>query len=202
MTKRLFFAGLSCLLLLNSCLSLKIVLRLPQKSGEHGTLELEYRLSEDLQNISNYPYPRDDIAPMPLPLWEWDFRSIAAQSETIELLNYSFRQAHKKGDAGLVRATLRFAGEDDLRLLLGREIQWRDRQFRWQLSSNDVENPDASYPQLDGDLSAEEHLLLQQVFAGQTLDILVTGGSSTSTAYQQLTMADFITGKESIDISQ
>ncbi len=196
------------LLLLSSCLSLKLALRLPQKPGAQGTLELEYRFSESLQNISNYPAPHDDIAPLPLPLWEWDFRSIAAQSPTIELLRYSFRPAKKAGSRGIVRVRLGFASAADLRLLLGPELQWQAQranqgpQFRWQLNAASAEAQDASYPQLNRDgnaLSPGEHQMLEQIFTGETLDIQVRGPSGLQ-LQQQIALADFLTGKQDIDL--
>ena len=182
-------------LLFSSCLSLKLSLQLPQREGEAGTLELEYHLSEALQNISNYPAPRDNIAPMPLPLWEWDFRAIAAQSPGIELLHYSFTQAR---EGSIIRTKLSFANEDDLRLLLGPELHWQGQQFRWQLSATRVEAPDASYPQLDAALSAEEQQKLEQFFLGQTLEIKVN--SAAGQEIQRLAIADFLRGKRDINL--
>ena len=193
----LFLALLS---LPSACLSLKIAVHLPEEKGSSGNLELEYRFSESLQNISNYPAPRDDMAPLPLPLWEWDFRAIAAQSPTIQLLNYSFQPAKGADETGLVRAELSFASEDDLHLLLGPEIQWRGKQFSWRLSAVSVERRDASWPQLDGDLSSEETNLLEEFFAGQTLKCSVDGGDIIQRQVQELTLADFLTGKRNIEI--
>ena len=203
MVKYFFGIALLGLLLFSGCLSLKINLLLPDKKGQRAKLELEYRLSESLQNISNYPAPRDDIAPMPLPLWEWDFRAIAASSPSIELEHYSFIPAQKakhnrKAKPGLVRATLSFASASDLRLLLGPELNWENQRFSWQLSAANIGPADASYPQLDASLNSEEITLLQQLFTGETLELTVSRGSVVKT--QQLKLADFLTGKQNINL--
>ena len=222
--KELCFALLSCLLLLSSsCLSLKLVLQLPENTGPEteqkpgkalGRLMLEYRISKALQNISNYPAPHDDIAPMPLPLWEWDFQSIAQQSPSITLISYAFeptpetRRTQTGESQAIIQVALSFAGETDLRLLLGPEIQWRQQEFRWQLSAREAEFPDKSYPQLSGNLSAQEDALIQKIFAGETLDIIVSQnqragqGSPKSRKIEEtsLAMSDFLTGKQNISI--
>ncbi|MEM9424579.1 MAG: hypothetical protein AAF975_07320 [Spirochaetota bacterium] len=192
----LIFAFFGLPLLLSGCLSLKMVLNLHEGGG--GTVELEYQLEETLLNISNYPAPHDDIAPLPLPLWEWDFRAIAAQSSGLELLDYSFKPQGKQGK-GVVRATLRFANEDDLRLLLGPELRWQGGAFQWQLSAVDAEAPDVSYPALDADLSKEEQQMLERFFAGQTLEITMNYGKKQKT--QRLAMPDFLSGKEHINLT-
>ncbi len=197
MVKYLFGIVLLSVVLFSGCLSLKINLLLPDKESEKGKLELEYRLSKPLQNISNYPAPRDDIAPMPLPLWEWDFRAIAAQSPSIQLEYYSFIPA-KKVRQGIVRATLSFASESDLRLLLGPELNWQSSRFGWQLSAVGIEAADASYPQLDASLNSEEMALLQQIFAGETLELTVKHG--TVEKKQQLQLVDFFSGKQNINL--
>ena len=209
------------LLLFNGCLSLKLVLQLPenkrfganQKNQEStGRLKLEYQLNTTLQNISNYPTPHDDIAPMPLPLWKWDFQGIAQQSSNIELISYAFQKPLKNREAKtseqqvIIQVELSFANEADLRLLLGPEIQWHQQGFRWKLSVKKTDFPDQSYPELNGDLNQQENELLKEIFAGETLQIIVSYNGSDRRQKNRkikennLFMSDFLTGKQNINI--
>lgn len=217
-----FVLSLCLLLLPSGCLSLKMVLQLPKNTGPNtagqnaskgtGRLKLEYRMNAALQNISNYPAPHDDIAPMALPLSEWDFQGIAQQSESIELVSYSVQKLPKSRGAKateqqvMVQVELRFASEADLRLLLGPEIRWHRGEFRWQLSATEAELPDMSYPKLNGNLSATERKWLKQLFAGETLQVSVSQSGSAGKPNNrqiqkvELSMTDFLVGKKNIII--
>lgn len=190
LSKALFLLGLA--FVLQSCLSMRIAVDLPQKEGGEGTLSLRYLLNEELQNISNYAAPRDDISPLPLPISREDFLNLAAQSPSIRLLSYRFQQ--KKG---FVEAELAFRSEDDLQRLLGKEIRLGEGHFSWHLNAAELELADSSYPQLEGPLSEAEKNALRQFFAGQSVELSVKSPKGESS--QKMSMADFVIGEEAIN---